>query len=202
MAIGDQYATAAELRPRLSITDSAHDTELNAALTAASRSLEAFCNRQFNTDNTAVARVYYPTSPTMVSVDDFHTTTDLVVETDDNDDGTFETTWDSADYQLEPLNQLRHGESWPYWKLRAVKSRDFPVNHRATVQVTAQWGWSSVPASVKEACLIMAAETYKLREAPFGVAGFGEFGAVRVRDNPKAASLLTPYRQRVAQVAS
>jgi hypothetical protein len=34
-----------------------------------------------------------------------------------------------------------------------------------------------------------------LKDAPFGVAGFGEFGAVRVRNNPRAMALLQPYRR-------
>lgn len=201
MAIGDSYAELSDLKDRLNVTDTTFDTQLTSVLAAVSRAIEAFCHRQFNTDNVATARTYYPVNAGMVHVDDFHVDTGLVVETDDNDDGTFETTWDSSDYQLEPLNRLRHGETWPWWRIKAVKSRDFPIKRRATVSVTAQWGWSSVPESVREACLIMASETFKLKDAPFGVAGFGDFGVVRVRDNPKAASLLVPYRHRVARVA-
>jgi hypothetical protein len=39
----------------------------------------------------------------------------------------------------------------------------------------------------------MAAETWKLKDAPFGVLGIDEFGVVRVRQNKMAASKLAPY---------
>jgi hypothetical protein len=68
---------------------------------------------------------------------------------------------------------------------------------RRAVQITALWGWSAVPDPVKQATLIIAAEQWKLKDAPFGVAGFGEFGPIRVRDNPMAASLLARYRHPV-----
>jgi hypothetical protein len=40
---------------------------------------------------------------------------------------------------------------------------------------------------------MLAEETFKMKDAPFGVAGFSDFGAVRVRDNPKVMSLLNRY---------
>jgi hypothetical protein len=148
--------------------------------------------------------VFYPTRQKLALIDDFHTLTGLVVKTDETDDGTFEETWTSADYQLEPLNGIREGTTgWPWWMIRAVgDSRDFPVNEkkRATLEVTARWGWSAVPGPVKTACLIMAAETFKLATAPLGVAGMGEFGIVRVRDNRMATAKLEPYRRDIVLV--
>ncbi|HEX6969857.1 MAG TPA: hypothetical protein VF174_13755, partial [Micromonosporaceae bacterium] len=139
-----------------------------------------------------------------VLVDDFHTTTDLVVATDTGDDGTYATAWAASDYELEPVNGMVSGQSdWPYYRIRAVGSHDFPQcgRRRNTVQVTAQWGWAAVPGPVKEACLIVAEELFKLSDAPFGVAGFGEFGPVRVRMNSRAQSLLAPYRRNPVLVA-
>lgn len=196
MAIGDSYATLAELKARLIIDDSVDDAALTNALEVASRGVDAFCGRQFNTDNIVSARVYNPLDECLVFVDDFHTDTGLIVKTDDNDDGVFETTWSSSDFQVEPLNSRRHGESWPLWRIRAVHTRSFPSARRATVEVTANWGWATVPASVKEACLLLAAETYKLKDAPFGVAGYGDYGPIRVRKNPMAAAMLAPYRRK------
>jgi hypothetical protein len=202
VALGDSYASLSELKTRLGITDSSDDTALTAALATASRGAEKYCGRQFNLAALASARVYRPDSSRLVMVDDFATALGLVVATDEGDDGVFQTTWAAADYQLEPLNGVVDGEpGWPYWRIRVVGSRWFPCGRRATVQVTAQWGWAAVPAAVKEASLIMAEETFKLKDAPFGVAGFGEFGAVRVRDNPKAAGLLAPYRRNPVLVA-
>lgn len=198
--IGDNYAQLATLKTRLNITDSTDDTALTSALSSASRGIEDFCGRQFNTDGSAATRVFHPVDYGLAFVDDFHTTTDLEIKTDEDDDGTFEVTWSTSDYQLEPLNGRRHGETWPYWIIRAIDDRCFPRARRTTLEVTAQWGWASVPAPVVEACLIVAEETFKLKDAPFGVAGYGDMGAIRVRNNPMAAKMLVPYRNK-ARVA-
>jgi len=196
MALGDPYATTAELKTRLGITDSTDDTQLGEALSVASRAVEKVCRRQFNKTTTASARVYDPDHCHLVVVDDFHTTTDLAVKYDSAADGTYETTVTSANYELRPLNGIVDGESgWPYWQIHAVNLA-FPTGTgRASMQVTAQWGWNAVPAGVKEATLVVAEETFKLKDAPFGVAGFAEFGVVRLRQNPKAMEWLTPYRR-------
>jgi hypothetical protein len=68
------------------------------------------------------------------------------------------------------------------------------------LQVTARWGWSAVPPAVTEATLILAEELAKLKDAPFGVSGWTEFGVMRVRDNPFAARLLNPYRRNAVLV--
>ena len=52
-----------------------------------------------------------------------------------------------------------------------------------------------VPTNVKVACIYTALETFKLKGAPFGVAGFGEFGPIRVRDNPRVMAMIEPYRR-------
>lgn len=195
MALGDDYGALTTLKSRLGIGDSVDNTELQNALTAASRGVETFCRRQFQRD-TATARTFRARHWWLAHVDDFHTTAGLVVATDNGDDGTFGTTWSASDYQLEPLDGVVAGQQgWPFYKLRAVETKWFPQGRRAGLQVTAQWGWAEVPEPVTEAALILAEEIFKLKDAPFGVAGYGEFGAVRVRDNPKVARMLTPYRR-------
>jgi hypothetical protein len=59
--------------------------------------------------------------------------------------------------------------------------------------VTAKWGWAAVPDDVEQACRILVARFFKVREAPLGVAGFGDLGLIRVRDDPTALGLLQPY---------
>jgi hypothetical protein len=194
--MGDPYATLTQLKSYLKITDADDDAELNDALESASREIEDYCHRQFNDAGAASARVYHPDSDCLVVVDDFHTTTGLIVKTDEGDDGTYETTWTSTDYQAQPLNGVVNGvPGWPYWEIGSVTTQVFPVWRRPSVQVTARWGWTAVPNPVHQACLIIAAETFKLKDAPFGVAGFGEFGAVRVRDNPMAERKLKRYER-------
>ena len=195
MAMGDPYATLPELKARFSIeNDTRSDAALIAALEAASRGIESVCDRQFNRVDVASARIYRSDFYSFANVDDFYTTTDLVIATDEDGDGVFEQTWTAADYQLEPLNGINEGQTgWPFSKLRTVGARGFRCGWRASLQVTARWGWTAVPAPVRDACLIVAGELFKLKEAPFGVAGFTDYGAVRVRENPVAMKQLSPY---------
>ena len=203
MALGDPYATRDELKARMDIPDTADDDRLDDALASASREIEQWCRRQFNDAGTPTARVYKPRTGCLLAVDDFSTTTGLTVAVDYGDDGTYETTWSAGDYQPEPLNGVVGGQpGWPFWRLRAVGSSQFPTcSARPAVQVTARWGWATVPAPVREACLVIASELFKLGDAPFGVAGFGEFGPVRIRMNSRAQSLLAPYRRDPVLVA-
>lgn len=206
MALADPYATLVALKGYLKIGDTVDDAQLTDALLSASRGIEKYCGRQFNDAGSVSARVYYPSTGYTVTVDDFSTVTGLIVKTDESGDGVYETTWATTDYQLEPLNGIVDGETgWPYYRICSLGVRWFPPRILTApgppVQITARWGWTAVPAPVKQACLIVAAETFRLKEAPFGVAGYGEFGVVRVRDNPMAASRLDPYRQAPVMVA-
>lgn len=194
MALGEAYASVATLKQRLSIADNQDNDRLAAALAYASRAVEHFCSRQFNQTTTATARTYHPRHFWLAYVDDFHTTNDLVIKTDLAADGTFETTWADSDFALEPLDGVVSGQTgWPFYTIRATGSKFFPAP--AGLQVTARWGWPSVPEPVSEATLLVAEEGFKMSDAPFGVAGFGEFGSIRVRQNPIVAQMLAPYRR-------
>lgn len=198
MAIGDPYVSLGELKSYLKITDNVDNVELATALDSASRGIEDHCLRQFNDAEVITARSYRPENNCLVIVDDFHTSTGLIVKTDEDDDGVYETTWSAADYELLPMNGVVKGRpGHPYWELRVtLMSRYFPTwLRRPAVQVTAQWGWAAVPDPVRQACLILASEGFKMKDAPFGVAGFSDFGAVRVRDNPVVARMLQAYQR-------
>lgn len=202
MALGESYATLSELKARLRISDTTDDTRLTEALSAASRGIEHCTDRQFNSAGvTATTRLYYPDMPHLAYVDDFSTTTDLVIEIDTADDGTYATEWTAAEYQLEPLNGIEDGQSgWPYYKIRAVGTQGFPCNSRASIRVTARWGWAAVPAGVKEATLILAEDVFKLADAPFGVGGYGEYGRIKARENPHVWTRIAAYRRNAVLV--
>lgn len=207
MAFLDPYATRTELKAylRIDAAQDDYDDDLDDVLDSATREINNHCSRQFNRDDVITStgtqtRVYAVRYSWLAEIDDIHTLTDLKIETDTSGDGTYETTWEAADYQLEPLNGIRDGNTgWPYFKIRAIGSKTFPVlGSQASLRVTGHFGWAAVPPDVKQACLMLSAETFKMREAPFGVAGWSEFGAIRVRDIPKVAKLLYPYeRSRV-----
>lgn len=192
--------SVSDLKTWLSISDSVDDTNLTTAVNAANSAVVAYCGRNFDDAGSASARVFAPDDRYTLVCDDFHTITGLVVKTDDNDDGTFETTWSSTDYQLEPLNGRVGTVTVPYTRIVALSTRTWPgPSRRALVQVTAQWGWASVPADVKEAALVKASRLFKRKDSPEGVlGGFADLGAVRVsaREDPDVMLLLRPYRRQ------
>jgi len=202
MAIVNGYTTLAILKGYVGIAsaDTVDDTTLEQAVEAASRAIDNYCGRRFYADGAATARLYRPVAAGYLEVDDISTTTSLVVKTDENDDATFEITWTVAtDLQLEPLNGVGpSGEAWPYTLLRAVGVYEFPTaNDHASAQVTAKWGWTTAPEPVQQACLQLSAEMWKRKDAPFGVAGVGDFGVLRIASDGmrQVASLLGPYRK-------
>lgn len=198
--IGDSYITrnqlAAYLGIPLAVTDPSRDSKLDAAIAAASRAVEDHTRRQFNTDGAAIARVYGPTARQLVTVDDFFDTTTLVVQRSTLGSSTWQPAWSSTDFEVEPRNGVVNGRpGWPYRTLKFPFWTYLWATDR--IKVTAKWGWPSVPTAVTQAVYIIAAQYFKLSDAPLGVAGFGSgsdgFSAVRVRDVPQAWSLLCDY---------
>ena len=184
-----------ELKTALGISGSADDTYLNLAIDAAEKSINDLCGRKFTADSSATARTYRA-QPYLAVTDDISTLTGLVVKTDTAADGTFDTTWASTDYQVEPLNNLTKGRSVN--NLRAIGSYTYPVygDGQVSVEVTAKWGWPAVPDPVKQATLMMSSRLYGRKASPMGVIGVGDFGPVRIsRTDPDIAALLMDYKR-------
>ncbi len=159
------------------------DVEFGLALDSATQEIRGHCGRDFNRDTSASARSFHCTNPLVARVDDFHTTTGLIVKTDDDDDGTFETTWTiTTDFVLEPTDGRVDGlDGFPYWRIVAVGSRSFPTSgRRPRLQVTAQWGWAAIPDPVRRSTFVVGHAAYEDRNAPAGMGPEEPFGAIRV----------------------
>jgi hypothetical protein len=202
MALNDAYITLAQLKTYLGVADTADDTALTDAINSITEEIDEYCGRQFNVNGSATARVYQPSSPYLLEPDDISTATGLVVKVDSAGDGTYATTVAATNYELRPLNGVVDGRTgWPYTQICAVNYR-WPTSWQvAPIQVTANWGWPAVPKAVLQSAYLLASETFGLRGARFGVAGYGEFGPVRVRDNPMVRAKLNPYRRHAVLVA-
>lgn len=203
--LADRLVTEDDLKAILGISDAVDDNRLTLAADAATQMVQAFCDRHFVQQDTATARVYTATSPYLLEVDDISTTAGLIVKTDEDNDGIFETTWAAGDYQLEPLNGKLGGQDWPYTRIRAIQSREWPSDYgQAVVQITARWGWANpddiadyLPHPVEQAAQIQGVSIFKSADAPLGIAGFGDIGIMRLRQalHPVAIALLSPYRR-------
>ena len=194
------YATLAELKAFVGIptADTADDTILTMALDAATTQVDQFADRTFTAG--VGTRYYTATDGGRLEVDPISTLTGLVVATDENGDGTYETTWTiNTDFRMEPVNAAAAGDPWT--RIIGLGTRQFPrLQYRPGVSVTASFGWpgGTAPAAVKNATLIQASRLFKRKDAPFGVAGSVEFGSeVRLlaKLDPDVESLLKPYRR-------
>lgn len=199
MTITNGYCTLPQLASALSIGDQQDDAELERAIGAASRWIDKLCGRRFYLDSGVTARVFRPVSSCLVLTDDFATATGLIVKTDPNTDLTFTDTWTAADFELEPINGIGPaGQPWPYYALRRAETLAYPTAGRASVQVTAKWGWPAVPDDITVACIRLAAFVFRTKDSPLGVAAFTDLGALRARTPSVVLDLITGYEREMA----
>lgn len=204
MALGDNYVDSSTFKAHAEINDTDDDTEIAAVLSAVSRAIERYCGRQFNDAGSATARVFDALTACSVYVDDFSTTTGLVVKTDTSGDASYATTISSSYYSLEPRNGIVDGQAGhPYRKITLTNGRTFPTSYgHPAVQVTARWGWAAVPADVAQACLIQATRIFRRKHNPggesIGVNGFVFRTPAKLDGDVEA--MLMPYRTQI-QVA-
>ena len=187
MAIVNGYATLTQIKNYMSISDNTDNDLLEDLIESASRSIDRMANRRFYLDATASARLYRAYSDIFVYVDDIGTTSNLSVALDINGNGTYTKTLTlNQDYILDPLTASSLGR--PFTQLTMVSNTEtWPIfpgltqnGLRPGVQVTARWGWPSVPDDINMACLILTADLYKRKDAPGGILGLGDLGVVRM----------------------
>lgn len=208
MAIEHGYVSEEDLRHHFGDAASSKlsTSLLERAAEASSRAVDLFCgypSRRFWLDETAQARVYAPMNPLEVWVDDIGSADDLVVKIDTTGTGTFDTTLTlGTDFELMPRNVDKRGlEAYCWTRISLFPDSTYRFltclpdkPSRPSVQVTAKGGWSAIPSDVTTGAILKAANLFKRKEAPFGVAGFGELGVVRIgRNDPDVMELLTGY---------
>lgn len=200
MAITNGYATLSDVKAALRITDTVDDALIEIAIESASREIDGYCERVFYDVGTAT-KTFLPEDTFLVEIDDLQSIEHL--KTDDSGDGDFDTTWSVSDYQLEPLNQFTSGLAQPFTRIRAIGQYLFPIfdvknanYYQASIEVKGVWGFATVPTAVKQACILSSMRQFKRYDAPLGIAGFGDFGPMRVtRIDPDIEQMLSPWRR-------
>jgi hypothetical protein len=196
MAITNGYATLSQIKAALRIVDTIDDSLLEMAIESASRLIDGHTGRTFYSAGTA-SRVFAADDDFVCQIDDLQNDT-IVLETAENADNTFDTTWSTTDYQLEPLNKTLDGQSWVFTRIRATGDYLFPIyGGEALVRVTGVWGWPAVPSPVTQATIIQASRIFKRLDSPLGVAGVGDLGVMRVSKDidPDVAQLVSTYKR-------
>jgi len=203
MALLNRYCTPEALKAALGMAaaDLVDQDVIESAIEAASRQIDNHCGngRKFWQDATVVARSYYPSNSTMLFVDDISTLTGLVVKVDTSDNGTFDTTLTiNTDFLVQPINAAAEypAQAWTSIRLLdgALSGWPRPAN-RPTVQVTAKFGWPSVPDAVERACVFQAKNVYKAPDQMFGSFQLAEEGSpMRIPTmDPLARGLLETF---------
>jgi hypothetical protein len=211
VALGDPYIELFDFKDYLGIKQGKIDNDgaLQDALDSASREIERICNRQFNKDDAApgaaTPRVYSPMSPRSrrIHVDDFHTLTDLVIEIDETGFGDW-VALGADEYELHPYNGMVNGlPGWPFESFEVIRLYNPMYNRRwgkkARYRVTAHWGWEAVPADVRQACMMLAGDTYQQKDSPYGVMS-DQYG-VTLRPSGPTSGVGTQARLKLSRYA-
>lgn len=201
MAWKPVYATTEDLKAFLNInvSDSVDDAFLGLAVEAASRAIDVSCNRQFGAVAVAEERFFtarYDRARCrwVVPIDDLMSTTNFAAEVQDSDG---QTVGAIDDYVLEPRNGAQTGRPWTQLMVRPSSTQK-PIGTPDEVAVTALWGWTAVPDTIKTACLLQASRFHHRRESPYGVAGSPDMGSelrLLARLDPDVAVMVNPFRR-------
>lgn len=194
MAITNGYATLAEVKAVLRITDNTDDVLLENEIESASRRVDGYCGRFFyQTSSTSVN--IYPRDLFLVDFPADLATSSVTIKIDSAGNGTYTTTLtQGVDYILQPTDAAIR--SRPYRSARMVGGKTFPLfvsPSFPTVQVAAVWGWSAIPDDVRAATILLTIRQFARLNAALGVVGFADM-AVQVRAvDPDVRDLLSPY---------
>lgn len=194
------YTDVPEVKTWLKVNDSHSDVLLEAIIPAVSRQIDGITGDFFGQTASTQQRTYTPDSPYLVCVDPIATVTGLLVKTDWDADGTFETTVQTTDFEKLPVNASHQIEPEPWREIQAVGSQLFPLPlagywRRDLVQVTATFGWPAVPAAVALATKIQVGRVFSRRNSQDGIVGETAGGFV-VRVPPPdrdVMNMLAPY---------
>ena len=173
------YATVDQLRERMRIPDTVDDGRLSTLLDTAAGMIDTDTGRTFG--QVTATKTFAPCSPWALDVPPLISITTL--KTDDDESGTYETTWSASDYELDGWTD----SGTPYEIVRAVGSKVFPLpsttGRRRLVQIAGSWGYSATPDAIVEATMLLASRLWHRAGAPLGVQSFGDIGITYVRNS-------------------
>lgn len=195
------YVTLAIFKDTLQIpsADVTDDTRLQSVLDATDQLINNYCERPTGFIASTQTRYYTAERGDFCLIDDLISLTTL--QTDNDGDGTYETTWSGTDYILAPRNAANNNQ--PYNEIDTAPGfpKVFPVEYLG-VKVVGSFGYkaTTAPEAVRQAALIQAGAVYFSLTAPSGAIGGADLGGIiRLARalHPEAQVLLEPYRKRL-----
>lgn len=135
------YATRDDLKARLGLSDTDEDAILDLVLASVSREIDSWCGRQFFAS--VATRYYSPKHCNHIMVDDLLSVTSI--KTDEDGDRTYEVTWATTDYDLQPLNAASMSPPQPFWYISAAPLGRYGWPQATSgVQIVGRWGYYDV----------------------------------------------------------
>ena len=189
------------------ITDVIDDATLESVITAISRAIDNITDRRFYRNTVDETRYYTldsgecNDSTIFFCPDDIGSITTLKMDQDG--DRTYEETWTTSDYDLMPYNASADG--WPYTWIETTPQGDYSFSRmRKGIEIIGKFGFaSSTPATIKEACLLLALKLFKRKDAVFGMAGAADLGTIvamarrAILADSEIQLMLGPYKRWV-----
>lgn len=176
MTWAPDYMTLAEAKAYLRIADTVDDTELPVWITAASRAVDDYCNRQFGSSPAGLLARTYRRNPYLnqatglweLDIDDVQTSTGMLVN------GVALATSGAV---LLPDNAPLEARPWTRIGLTTWPVASTPGVPVTTVITANPWGWTAVPAQVPAAVRLQLNRWNARRDSPLGVAGSPDQGS-------------------------
>lgn len=164
------------------------DALYGEALNAAIRTISDACQREFVVAGTPAARSFVPDHCSgWLYIGDCTSVTSVV------ENGTTLTV--GTHYQLEPVRSTNWaGMTQPYNALRRLDGWWYTNGPRATVAVTAAWGWAAIPDRVVEAIKLLTKDIIDNREVSLGLVAVTEQSGISARMNPVVRSTIDAFR--------
>jgi hypothetical protein len=191
------------------------DTTLELiALEAGARAIERATGRRFDvTLSIAEARYFTPTiidgrDPILYAtsafpyswlrhyvlpIDDVADTTGLLVDMDSTGNGDY--TNNTTAFRVGPPNAP--SRDLPYSRI-IFNSGVFPPVYESSVRVTAKWGWTAIPNTIRNANLLQASRFLARRDSPYGIAGSPQMGnelRLLAKLDPDVALMVGAFRK-------
>ena len=184
------YATLANVKAELEIEsgDTTWDSVLTRMITEASRLIDRWTKRQAGgfTGQTQTKTLTSDSARRLWLPEPLISVTTL--ETDEDGDRTYETTWAVTDYRLVPL------EGPPFTRIEVDSINgiySFPT-HEAGIQIEGSWGEAATaPEPIERATILQVARLKARLNTPEGVAGSDEGGFIQIGElDPDVKSIL------------
>lgn len=184
MAWEPDYVTREELKDYVTshgagVSDTEDNAWLDLAVTAASRAIDRECSkhrfRQFGLLATVETRYFTAqwrdeSARWVIEIDDLMTSVGLVIAIDVDQDDDYEITLGTSDYVLRPRSAASLLRPWTQLAISRSSSAQ-PMTWPEAVAVTAKWGWTTVPSTIKQATMILGSRFFQRKDSPFGVKG-------------------------------